>query len=70
MTEPRCKATVYHEGQGDGGMDPEGDSKEASREKYGILDGVETCARESGGVVAPVVQLVDVLVQEATLGRS
>ena len=48
-------------------VNPEGHGKEASGEEDGVLDGVEACSREGCRVVALVVQLVDVLVQESTL---
>ena len=48
-------------------VNPEGHGEEASGEEDGVLDGVEACAREGCRVVALVVQLVDVLVQESTL---
>ena len=48
-------------------VNPEGHGEEASGEEDGVLDGVEACAREGCRVVALVVQLVDVLVQEPAL---
>ena len=50
-------------------MDPEWNSQEASREEDHVLHRVEARAGESRGVVALVVELVDVLVQEAALVR-
>ena len=50
-------------------MDPERNSQETSREEDHVLHGVEARAGEGRGVVALVVELVDVLVQEAALVR-
>ena len=67
MSKPSSEATVHHEGNKDDWVDAEGDGEEASREEDGVLDRVEARAREGGRVVALVVQLVDVLVQEPAL---
>ena len=67
MSKPSSKATVHHEGNKDDWVDAEGDGEESSREEDGVLDRVEARAREGGRVVALVVELVDVLVKEATL---
>ena len=48
-------------------VNPKGHGKEASGQEDGVLDRVEAGAREGGRVVALVVQLVDVLVQEPAL---
>ena len=48
-------------------VNPKRHGEEASGEEDGVLDGVEACAREGCRVVALVVQLVDVLVQEPAL---
>jgi len=70
VSKPSSKATVHHEGNKDDWVDAEGDGEEASREEDGVLDRVEARAREGGRVVALVVELVDVLVKEATRIRS
>ena len=67
MSKPSSKATVDHEGDEDDWVDPEGHGEEAGREEDGVLDGVEAGAGEGRRVVALVVELVDVLVKEATL---
>ena len=67
MPKPSSKAAVYHEGDKDDRVDPEGHSEEAGREEDGVLNGVETGAREGGRVVALMVELVYVLVKESTL---
>ena len=48
-------------------VDPKRHGEEASGEEDGVLNGVEAGAGEGRCVVALVVQLVDVLVQESTL---
>ena len=48
-------------------VNPEGHGEEASGEEDGVLNGVKARSREGCCVVALVVQLVDVLVQESTL---
>jgi len=70
MSKPSSKATVNHEGDEDDGVDPKWHGEEASREEDGVLNGVEAGAGEGRCVVALVVQLVDVLVQESTRIRS
>ena len=67
MSKPSSKSTVDHEGNEDDRVDPKGHGEEAGGEEDGVLDGVEACAREGCRVVALVVQLVDVLVQEPAL---
>ena len=67
MSKPSSEPTVNHEGDEDDRVDIEGDSKEAGGQEDGVLDRVEAGAREGGRVVALVVQLVDVLVQEPAL---
>ena len=64
MPKPSSKAAVHHEGDEDDRVDPEGHSEEAGREEDGVLNGVETGAREGGRVVALMVELVYVLVKE------
>merc|ERR1712083_960104 len=70
VSKPSSKATVHHEGNKDDWVDAEGGGEEAGREEDGVLDRVEARAREGGRVVALVVELVDVLVKEATRIRS
>ena len=67
MPKPSSKAAVDHEGDEDDRVDPEGHSEKAGREEDGVLNGVETGAREGGRVVALMVELVYVLVKESTL---
>ena len=67
MSKPSGKPTVNHEGDEDNRVDCEGHGKEAGGQEDGVLDRVEAGAREGGRVVALVVQLVDVLVQEPAL---
>lgn len=64
MSKPSGEPTVNHEGDEDDRVDTEGHSEEASGQEDDVLDRVEAGAREGGRVVALVVQLVDVLVQE------
>ena len=67
MSKPSGEPTVNHKGDEDHRVDSEGHGKEASGQEDGVLDRVEAGAREGGRVVALVVQLVDVLVQEPAL---
>ena len=67
MSKPSGEPTVNHEGDEDNRVDCEGHGEEARGQKDGVLDRVEAGAREGGRVVALVVQLVDVLVQEPAL---
>ena len=67
MSKPSGEPTVNHKGDEDHRVDSEGRGKEASGQEDGVLDRVEAGAREGGRVVALVVQLVDVLVQEPAL---
>ena len=67
MSEPCSKAAVDHEGNEDDRVNPERHGEEAGGEEDGVLDGVEARAGEGGRVVALVVELVDVLVEESTL---
>ena len=67
MSKPSGEPTVNHKGDEDYRVDSEGRGKEASGQEDGVLDRVEAGAREGGRVVALVVQLVDVLVQEPAL---
>jgi len=70
MSEPCSKAAIDHEGNEDDRVNPEGHCEEAGGEEDGVLDGVEARAGEGGCVVALVVELVDVLVEESTRIRS
>ena len=67
MSKPSGEPTVNHEGDEDDRVDCEGHGEEAGGQEDGVLDRVEAGAREGGRVVALVVELVDVLVKEATL---
>ena len=67
MSKPSGEPTVNHKGDEDYRVDSEGRGEEASGQEDGVLDRVEAGAREGGRVVALVVQLVDVLVQEPAL---
>ena len=67
MSEPGSKAAVDHERNEDDRVNPERHGEEAGGEEDGVLDGVEARAGEGGRVVALVVELVDVLVEESTL---
>jgi len=64
MSKPSGEPTVNHKGDEDYRVDSEGHGEKASGQEDGVLDRVEAGAREGGRVVALVVQLVDVLVQE------
>ena len=67
MSKPSGEPAVNHKGDEDDRVDPEGHGEEAGGQEDGVLDRVEAGAREGGRVVALVVQLVDVLVQEPAL---
>ena len=67
MSKPSGEPTVNHEGDEDDRVDSEGHGEVAGGQEDGVLDRVEAGAREGGRVVALVVQLVDVLVQEPAL---
>ena len=67
MSKPSGEPTVNHKGDEDYRVDSEGHGEEAGGQEDGVLDWVEAGAREGGRVVALVVQLVDVLVQEPAL---
>jgi len=64
VSKPSGEPTVNHKGDEDDRVDCEGHGEEAGGQEDGVLDRVEAGAREGGRVVALVVQLVDVLVQE------
>ena len=67
MSKPSGEPTVNHKGDKDDRVDSKGHGEEAGGQEYGVLDWVEAGAGEGGRVVALVVQLVDVLVQEPAL---
>ena len=67
MSKPSGEPTVNHKGDEDNRVNSKGHGKEAGGQEDGVLDRVEAGAREGGRVVALVVQLVDVLVQEPAL---
>ena len=67
MSKPSGEPTVNHKGDEDDRVDSEGHGEEAGGQEDGVLDRVEAGAGEGGRVVALVVQLVDVLVQEPAL---
>ena len=67
MSKPSGEPAVNHEGDEDDRVDSKRHGEEAGGQEDGVLDRVEAGAREGGRVVALVVQLVDVLVQEPAL---
>ena len=67
MSKPCSKAAVDHERNEDDRVNPERHGEESGGEEDGVLDGVEARAGEGCRVVALVVELVDVLVEESTL---